>query len=604
MVGFRRMLSYVLPHWPTVLAAALCSAVVSGVDGTFAWMVKDAVDDVFISGQRSQLVLISVGIAVLFLFRGGFTFAQNYLMSRVGGKIVRDLRDKLYSHMVFLPMSHYGEDTAGNMMSRVISDAGMLDRLLVTRIKDVFLNVGTIIVLMCIALYRRWDLTLMTVVVLPFAFYGVDRIGKRLKRVSKDAQIRMAHITESLSEGLNGIKVVKSYTMEGNEDLKFKDRSQSYYREYMRGVRLQEAASMLMELFGGFGIGFVIYYGGSLVVSGAISSGEFLSFTAAILMLFNPAKRLAAAHNGLQQARAYIERIDEVLDLPPEHDGTREAAPFAREIAFDHVTFRYPGREEYALRDVSLTVKKGEVVALVGRSGSGKTTLVDLLARFHMPGEGRILMDGVEINDLTARSLRGQIGTVSQEVVLFNDTIAGNIRFGNTTATAEDVERAARAAFAHEFIMDLPQGYDTGVGDAGKLLSGGQRQRISIARAVLKNPPILVLDEATSALDSQSERMVQQALDRLIEESGAVGDATGRKTIFVIAHRLSTIKRADRIVVLDQGRIAEVGSHAELLARPGIYRRLHQLQHEVADTVDLEDLADIARPDDETPPGQ
>jgi subfamily B ATP-binding cassette protein MsbA len=573
----KRLFELVRPHWRRVIAGVMAGAIVSLMNGTLAWVVKDVVDDIFIAGDRQMLVLLSFAVFFAFLFRGLFTSVQNVVMASVGAKIVRDLRDDLYSHMVYLPMSHFGKDTTGSMMSKVINDIGLLDQHLVFRIKDLFLSLTTIVALTVVAFYRRWDLALIAIVVLPAAFSLVARIGRRIKKVSHMAQERLSHITESLSEGLGGIKVVKSFTMETSESGKFADKGQSYYREYMKVMRLTEASYLIMEMVGGLGVAFIIYYGGGLVAGGELTSGEFLSCVAAIMMIYHPAKQLARVQNGLQQARAYVERVDDVLDLPPEPEGKLESPRLEAGIGFDDVWFRYQGREEYALAGISLDIDKGEVIALVGRSGAGKTTLVDLLARFYLPLKGRILFDGRDINEFTSRSLRGQIGIVSQDVVLFNGTVRENIRFGLEGVDDSDVERAAEAAYAMSFIRELPEGLDSEVGDSGSLLSGGQRQRISIARAILKDPSVLILDEATSALDTESEMMVQRALDGLMETARGGG---GRgKTVFVIAHRLSTIKRADRIVVLDGGKVAQVGSHEQLLAEGGFYSQLYNMQY-------------------------
>jgi subfamily B ATP-binding cassette protein MsbA len=578
----RRIAELVRPFTGRLILGILASLVVSSTNGALAWIVKPVVDNVFISGNRGYLALTAVLVVVIFIIRGSFDFIQNYLMGSIGAKIARDLRNQLYGHVVYLPLSNYGRDTTGSMISRVLSDVERLQNILVTRVKELFIHSGTIVILTGVAFYRRWDLTLMALLVLPSAFYVVNLIGKRLKEVSRRAQQRIAHLTESMSEGFTGIKIIKSFSTEKRETERFAIKNQDYYREFMRSVRLLEASSLIMEVVAGAGVAFIVYYGGSLVTGGVISSGDFFSFMAAVLMIFTPAKRLANVYNGIQQATAYLGRIDEVLEEEKEREGTVEFAPIENNIVYDDVTFRYAGREGDALVGVSAEVRKGEVVAIVGRSGSGKSTFVDLLARFYSPQAGRILIDGGDIQDATLRSLRAQVGIVSQNVILFNDTVRNNIAYGRPDASEGEVRAASEAAFAHDFVMELPQGYDTPLGEGGASLSGGQRQRISIARALLKDPPVLILDEATSALDTQSEMMVQRALDRIIMEGAGAGSenvSAPRKTIFIIAHRLSTIKRADRIIVLDRGRVAEVGTHEELLERGGTYRRLYDLQY-------------------------
>jgi subfamily B ATP-binding cassette protein MsbA len=578
----KRIFELVMPHWRRIVLAGLCSLVVSALNGSFAWIVKPVVDNIFVQGQKTYLVIISLAVFAAFFLRGVFEYLQNYLMKSVGAKIVRDLRNQLYNHMVYLPMSYYGSDSTGAMLSRVMNDTYLLQELLAYRVKDLFVGTGTIIFLTGIAFYRRWDLTLIALTVLPVAFYAVGKLGKRLRRVSERAQKKIAAMTEAISEGLSGIKVIKSFSMEEKETEKFRDKNQDYYREYMRGTRIMEATTLIMEFVAGVGVAFIIFYGGSLVVNKVITAGDFFSFLAAILLIYTPAKRLAQVNNGFQQAKAFIGRVDEILAKGKEADGHIELKEIKNDIVFDNVSFKYAGRDEDALEDINIRIKKGEVIALVGRSGSGKTTFVDLIARFYSPTSGTILIDGTDINTLTLRSLRAQIGIVSQDVILFNDTVKANIAYGKPDATDEEIINAAKAAYAHEFITALPQGYDTPIGEAGVMLSGGQRQRLSIARAILKKPSILILDEATSSLDTQSELMVQKALDELIAGTQpASGNSASQPTIFVIAHRLSTIKKADRIIVLDKGRIVEVGSHDELLAANGIYKKLYSLQFDL-----------------------
>ncbi len=557
-----------LPYWKRIALAGLCSLTVSGLNGTLAWLVKPAVDRVFVERDLDALVLISLAIMAVFLGRGVFSFFHSYLMRSAGAKIVRDIRDRLYVHMLYLPMSFIHRDSTGAMVSRVINDAGAVQGLLAYTIKDLFVESGTVIILVVVALYRRWDLTLISIVVLPVAFYFVSRLGKRLKKVSEHTQQKISTLTEIISESFSGNKIVKSFCREEDERERFRKKNHDYYRELMRSTRIIEATSLMMEFVGGIGIAFVLWYGGSLVLGGQITAGDFFSFLAAIFLIYTPARRLAAASNSLQQAKAPLERVERLLLEEREQGGKVELKGFNNEIVFDKVSFRYPGLEEDALYDINLRVRKGEVIALVGRSGAGKTTFVDLIPRFHIPGSGSVKMDGIDISELSLGSLRSHVGIVSQDVILFNETVRANIAYGKSGASEQEIINAAKAAFAHDFIMEFPDGYNTVVGERGVRLSGGQKQRLSIARAILKNPPVLILDEATSALDTESEMMVQKALENLMHD----------RTAFVIAHRLSTVRRADRIIVLENGRIAETGTHDELLSADGIYKNLHSFQ--------------------------
>lgn len=568
MKDLKKMLLLIRPYWGRLILAGFCSLAVSASNGAMAWIVKPAVDKVFVSKDSTFLILLSLAVFMVFLGRGMSTFFHSYLMRSVGAKVVRDVRDRLYHHMLYLPLQHIHRDSTGAMVSKIINDAGFVQGLLSYTIKDLFVETGTIIVLITIALYRRWDLTLISLIVLPFAFYLVSRLGKRLKKVSQRTQEKISNLTEIITEGFSGGKIIKSFCTEEAEALRFKERNHDFYRELMRSTRLIEAASLLMEFVGGLGIAFVLFYGGNLVIKGLITAGDFFSFLAAIFLIYTPARRLASANSALQQASAPLERIENMLRDETEVEGRIELESFKDEIVYEDVSFRYPDTDEDTLRGISLRIKKGEVIALIGRSGAGKTTLVDLLPRFYKPLKGRIYIDGIDISKLTLRSLRSMIGIVSQDIILFNDTVRANITYGTPDATQEEMIEASKAAYAHEFITQLPDGYNTVIGERGIRLSGGQKQRLSIARAILKNPPILILDEATSSLDTASEMLVQKALEGLMKD----------RTVIVIAHRLSTVRRATRIVVLDKGRIVESGTHEELLDRGGIYKRLYSLQ--------------------------
>lgn len=561
------------PYWGLIALSGLMSLVVSGINGGLAWLVKPALDGIFLEKDVRLLAILPVAVLLLYFSKGSFSFFQSYLMRLVGAKVVRDMRKRLFGQLMYLPVGHYKKESTGSILSRVINDIGTLQNLLGHSIKDIFVESATVIVLLAVAFYRRWDLALMAITVLPAAVYGSGRLGSRLKKVSKRVQQKISVITEYLTESFSGIKMIKVFCREDDTINNFEKKNQDFYREIMRSSRLIEFTSLLMEVIGGLGIAFVLWYGGRLVIKGAITPGVFFSFLAAIFMVYTPVKRLASVNNAIQQARASLERISELERREREKDGDVTIPPIREDIEFRNISFTYPGVRYDVLKDINLSIRRGEITAIVGKSGVGKTTLVDLLPRFHDPSKGAIFIDGIDISMVTLKSLRNQIGVVSQDVILFNDTVKNNIAFGRPDAKDDEIMSAAEAAYVHEFISGLPQGYETVIGERGVRLSGGQRQRLSIARAILKNPPILILDEATSSLDTESEIKVQKALENLMEN----------RTTFVIAHRLSTIRRATRIIVLDKGRIVESGAHEELIRTGGIYKRLYELQFSAQD---------------------
>jgi subfamily B ATP-binding cassette protein MsbA len=566
--GLKRILRLIRPHWQRVALAAVISSIVSALNGSLAWLVKPALDDIFIKKNVTLLMLLPLAVLAIFIVKGIFNFFHEYLMRSSAQKIIMGLRNRMYEHILNLPMGYFGKKSSGELISRVVNDSGVLQSVVSLTVKDLFIESTTVIALVGVALWRRWDLTLIALVVLPAAYYGVAKLGRRMRQISKRTQEKISMIIEFLNESFAGMKIIKGFCRQSAEVERFRNKNKDFYRENMRSVRVAEYASFIMDTVGGLGIAFILWYGGSLVVRNIITVGDFFSFLTAIFMLLTPVKRLANVNIEFQKAQAAFDRIFHLLSEQGEKEGTKELDVIRNEIEFRGVSFVYPSAVQKALDDINLKVRKGEIVAIVGKSGGGKTTLANLLPRFFLPSEGAIYIDGMDTSTATFRSLRNQFGIVSQDVILFNDTVKANIAYGKPRASMEEIICAAEAAYAHDFIMEMPLGYDTMIGEGGMRLSGGQRQRLSIARAILKNPPILILDEATSSLDTASEMMVQKALENLMKD----------RTTFVIAHRLSTINRADRIILLDKGRIVESGTHRELYEREGIYRRLYELQ--------------------------
>ncbi|NCO66942.1 MAG: hypothetical protein CO148_09785 [Nitrospirae bacterium CG_4_9_14_3_um_filter_41_27] len=550
-----------------LIAALLCGLVLSGINGAIAWAIKPALDSIFVEKSAGFLILLPFGIIILFLMRGVFTYLTNYLMSSIGAKIVRSLRQGIYDKLLTLPISFYNRTSSGSVVSKVLNDVGMLNQIVAYTVKDFFVEGGTVIVLAAVAISRRWDLALLSFIVIPLIIYSIGRLGRRMKRTSMNTRRLISKVTTILHESLQGIKIIKAFTMEKEMAHRQEEALAEHYRNVMRETRINEFSSLIAEILGGIGVAIILFYGGHLVISEEISAGAFFSFIVAILMIYTPLKRLSRVHNNFQQARTVIERIREIVLVEPERHGRIEKE-IEGQIVFDNVSFRYPSAQDYTIRDINLEIRRGELTALVGYSGAGKSTLADLVAGFWYPAEGDILIDGVNIKDLSLESLRKGLGVVTQDIVLFDDTIKANILFGRPSATDAEVIEAAKAAYAHEFIMELPEGYEAKIGERGARLSGGQKQRIAIARAILRNPSILILDEATSSLDVESEQNVQKALERLM---------AGRTTI-VIAHSLSTVKKATRIVVMSGGRIIQQGRHEDLLLQSGLYQELYNMQ--------------------------
>ncbi len=568
---YLRLLEYIRPYWGRLLIAAVCSGAVAALTGAYAWLVRPALDEIFINKNVTWLVFLPVALMAVSVLKGVCGYGQSYLMIFVGSRVVTDIRQQLFGHLMRLPVGFHLKNPSSRMLSRVINDVNWIQNAVSGVLKDLFQQSLTFMVLLGVILYQNWRLALFAVIVIPLSAYPMVRFGNQLRKIATTGQERTADMSTALQETLTGIRIVKGFTREEAEGERFAKYNEAYFRTNMKSTQVSSITSPVLEAVGIIGVAGIIWYGGSQVINGAMTPGTFFSFLTAVFLMYTPIKRVASANNTIQQALAAADRVFNVLDVATEaagDRGTRELDGVRSTIELRHVSFRYEGIEAWALQDISVTVRTGEVLAIVGSSGAGKTTLVNLIPRFYDPTGGAILIDGVDIREIRLPAIRRQIGIVSQETLLFDDTVGNNIAYGRDDTTEDAIMDAAKAAYAHEFIMRLPNGYGTLIGENGVKLSGGERQRLAIARALLRNPPILILDEATSSLDTESERMVQMALANLMK---------GRTT-FVIAHRLSTVQRADRIAVLAGGRLVEMGRHEELLAKAGVYQRLYQMQ--------------------------
>lgn len=566
---FERIVRLLKPYFWRVFASVLCGLFLSGINGALAWMVKPAMDYVFVDRRYDYIWLLPIGVLLLYLMRGGADMVQTYLMQTAGYKMIRDMRDAFFQMILSLPVSSVTRTSSGDMVSRLVNDITLLSRIVSDSFKTFLGQIPSLVVLLGVALYRRWDLAILSFLLLPFIALATKKLGRFLRQKRRDAQATMSSITHRMAESVSGIKVVKIFGMERAKIEQFKLENQASYRQNARLVRLNEWSKYTNEAISGVAVAIILGYGSHLVVKGEMTSGDFFSLLTAIVMAFAPMKKLGQAYAVFQESLGILERLDDFFNQRPEPCTGKSVNGLKSGIEFQNVSFRYSKHGADILHDISFFIPKGAIFAIVGPSGAGKSTVADLIPRFYSPTSGRILWDGEDIQGLNVVDLRKQIGIVSQDVILFSDTIRENIAAGRPNASQEEIEWAAKMANAHDFILETPNGYDTKLGERGLNLSGGQRQRIAIARALLKNPPLLILDEATSALDTVSEQAVQDALDRAM---------AGRTTI-VIAHRLTTIQNADIIAVMDRGRISAIGSHEELLDKNPLYRELYQVMN-------------------------
>lgn len=567
---YLRLLKYLRPYiWPYFTMAMVCMAGYSATSGALPFLVQRVIDDIFAQKDKTALLYLPFVILGVFGIRGVMNFGDNYLTDYVGLRIINDVRDGLNRHLQFLSLSFFQRHPTGTLISRVTNDVALVRSALTDAVASLIRDTTSLLALIVVAFLKDWILATIAFVVFPASVLPITRMSKKIKRFTKRGQVAKGNLTNLLQESIQGNRIVKAFGMEEYEITRFREENQKVFKQSIRGSRTQAVVTPAMELLASFAIGAVVWYGGSSVIAGGRTQGEFMAFMTAMFLMYQPFKHLTRTYTTIQQGIVGAERIFEIVDEESEikeRPDARPAPSFSRMIEFHDVSFGY-GRK-LVLNNINFKIRAGEMVALVGMSGVGKSTLADLIPRFYDVTSGKITIDGMDIREVTLQSLRSQIGIVSQHTFLFNDTVKNNIAYGDPSKDMEHIVAAAKTAHAHDFIMDMPQGYDTAIGEMGMRLSGGQRQRLAIARALLKDAPILILDEATSSLDTDSERLVQEALENLMI----------RRTTLVIAHRLSTIRKATRIVVLVDGAIVEEGTHAELLARQSEYNRLYTLQ--------------------------
>lgn len=570
MKNYMRLLRYIRPYMKHLAFAIVCIVLAAAANLYVPWIIKDMIDKVLMERDMAMLNLIAVGIVVVFFFRGVFYYGQSYLVSFVGQRVVIDIREALFEKFQRMPLAYFDRQQTGAIMSYVTNDVQALQSALVDKLIEFVTESSVLIGSIVLMFYLDWKLTLITLITVPLVGQAMNIFGKKLKQSGTVIQERLADINSLLQESISAVRVVKSFVRERHEIARFHRQNELNFQAEMKNVQLTSLLTPTVEFLAAITVTFILWIGGYEVVQGDLTAGSLVAFLTYAVNLANPVKRISRIYGTIQRAMAAVDRVFGVLDMEETIHDKEGAAPLPEiegRVAFEDVSFSYKDGVP-ALSHVTLEASPGQLIAFVGPSGAGKSTIANLIPRFYEVNEGAIRIDGHDVRDVTLDSLREQIGIVPQETMLFSSSVRENIRYGRLDATDAEVEEAARAANAEEFIRQLPDGYETKIGERGLNLSGGQRQRISIARAILKNPRVLILDEATSALDTESEKIVQAALDKLM-----VG-----RTSFAIAHRLSTIFNADCIYVINGGRIVERGTHAELLAAGGLYSTLYHIQ--------------------------
>lgn len=564
---------YLLPHWHLVLIALICAGIVSATYGATAWVVKPIIDRVFVERDRELLKWVPAIVVGLYFIKGVARFFQNYFMSLASFRMLMGIRLDLHRKLQMMSYSFLKSRSTGEFVSRILNDVNVINDANISTIRNLIREVITLIVLVVLIFKRNAELAIFSIVVVPLMGYVIYRIGRYIRKNARKQQEKMAEMSGVLIEGFGGAKTVKVFGAEEREVGRFRKKLEKYYNLAIKAMIAKELNVPIIEFLSSISVAIIVYLGGLKVTEGKMTPGDFFSFITSLMLMYDPINKISTVHADINSAISASKRVWEFLSLEPDikdDPNAVELKEFKDRIRYIDVWFRYPdaAENEWALRNINMEIRKKEKVAIVGESGVGKTTLVELLPRLYDVTKGSITIDGIDIRKIKLASLRSLISVVSQDVFLFNDTIFNNILFGKPDATYEEVIEAAKLAYAHDFIVKLPDGYDTVVGDRGVRLSGGERQRIAIARAILKNAPILILDEATSALDAESEMVVRSALYNLMKD----------KTVLIIAHRLATVIEADRIYVMENGTIVEEGTHDELISRDTRYRRLCELQ--------------------------